>query len=86
MKKFSKSRVLLHNNYEISNTVIILLSCQSPAMVREFTEKYIVPELTDDLIKEICQFEHPKFMLQQLNPGINFMAKYALICHFVIHL
>jgi hypothetical protein len=49
-------------------------------------EKYVVPELTEETIKEICQFEHPKFMLQQLNARMNLTAKYDLIFHIVINM
>ena len=48
---------------------------QTPGLVREFIEKYVMPELTKEMIKEICQFEHPKFMLKQISPEINFTAK-----------
>ena len=49
-------------------------------------ENYVVPELTEETIKEICQFEHPKFMLQQLNARMNLTAKYDLIFHIVINM
>ena len=52
---------------------------QTPGLAREFVENHLIPELTDDTIKEICQLEHPKFMLQQLNPGVNLMAKYDFL-------
>ncbi|CAB3991283.1 ribonuclease III [Paramuricea clavata] len=48
---------------------------QPPGLTREFMENYVVPELTEETIKEICQFEHPKFMLQQLNARMNLTAK-----------
>ena len=45
-------------------------------MTREFIEKYVIPELTEEAIKEICQLEHPKFMLKQLGATMNLTAKY----------
>ncbi|XP_028396823.1 uncharacterized protein LOC114520700 [Dendronephthya gigantea] len=48
---------------------------QPPEISRVFVENYLIQDLTEETIKEICQLEHPKFMLKQLNPGVTFTAK-----------
>lgn len=39
---------------------------QAPGLARQFVENHIIPDLTKEKIKEICQLEHPKFMLKLL--------------------
>lgn len=55
--------------------ITFLFFIKPPQLVRDFVESYFIHDLTDEAVKEICQLEHPKIMLVQLNPETIFTAK-----------
>ncbi|XP_046841196.1 uncharacterized protein LOC124435303 [Xenia sp. Carnegie-2017] len=55
--------------------ITFIFFIKPPQLVRDFVENYFIHDLTDEAVKEICQLEHPKIMLVQLNPETIFTAK-----------
>lgn len=61
--------------YGVFKLITFILFIKPPQLVRDFVENYFILDLTDEAVKEICQLEHPKIMLVQLNPETIFTAK-----------